>query len=190
LKPFDFIILFLSFIYTLGLTHILFAATRMIRRRRSITFSWPHALWMTATLGMMFGNWLSLWDFHAQEIMPLVTVAGGFVLVVLQYAVCALVTPDLETEGDYDLRRFHAVEGRTYVLAFLVVMTASLALNAAAGTGAGLQNWANQNWIVLPMIAAIALALLVKARWAQVLAPLVMVALMVAFPLLYYPVLK
>ena len=190
MKPFDFIILFVSFIYTLGLTHILFAATRMIRHRRSVTLSWPHLLWMTAALGMMFGNWLSLWDFHGRDVMPLGLIVGGFVLVVLEYGVCALVAPELETEADFDLRRFHAREGRTYLFAFLLVMLASLALNAAAGLGLGVGNWANQNWIVLAMIPAVALALVVKATWAQVLAPLIMIALMAAFPVIYYPVLK
>jgi hypothetical protein len=190
LKPFDFIILFFSFIYTLGLTHLLFAATRMIRHRRRVVFSWPHALWMGAALGMMFGNWLSLWDFHLQDVLPLSAIAGGFVLVVMQYAVCALVAPELETEHDFDLRRFHAQEGRVYLIAFLVVMVASLAVNSAAQLRLGLQNWGNQNWMVLAMIAAILLALTVKARWAQVIAPLSMIGLMIAFTPVYYPVLK
>ncbi len=186
MKAFDFIILFLSFIYTLGLTHLLFAATRMIRRRRAVVFSWPHALWMLAALGMMFGNWLSLWDFHAQEAMSLGAIAGGFALVIVQYVVCALVAPELESEEHFDLRRFHEREGRTYLTAFLVTMVLSLVLNAMAGIGLGLQNWANQNWIVLAMIAAVVLGLAVKTRWAQVAAPLAMVALMVAFPMIYY----
>jgi len=38
-RPFDFIILFFSFIYTLALTHLLFAVTRMVRHRRMLTFS-------------------------------------------------------------------------------------------------------------------------------------------------------
>jgi hypothetical protein len=190
LKVFDFVILFLSFIYTLGLTHLLFAATRMIRHRRSLTFSWPHALWMLAALGMLFGNWLSLWDFHALEAMPLSTFFGGFALVVVQYTVCALVAPELEAESDFDLRRFHEREGRSYLLAFLATMLLSLALNAAAGAGLGIQNWASQNAIVLAMIASITLALTVKSRWAQVIAPLSMVGLMIAFPIIYYPTLK
>ena len=73
------------------------------------------------------------------------------------------------------------------MIAFLVTMLISLALNALAGTGLGLQNWTNQNWIVLAMIAAIVLGLVVKDRWAQVVAPLAMVAMIVAFPLIYYP---
>jgi hypothetical protein len=122
--------------------------------------------------------------------MRLGTIFGGFLLVILQYAVCALVAPEFESGDDFDLRRFHQREGRTYLLAFLAIMLASLALNAAAGTALGVRNWANQNWIVLAMLPPIVLALAVRTTWAQVVAPLVMVALMVAFPLIYYPALK
>src|SRR5580658_737881 len=190
LKPFDFIILFFSFIYTLGLTHLLFAATRMIRHRRSVIFSWPHALWMLAALGMMFGNWLSLWDFHDLVSISLPTIATGFVFVVMQYAVCALVAPELETEDDFDLRRFHEREGRTYIAAFLVIMVGSLAFNAMAGWGLGVANWGNQNGIVLAMVPLIVLPLVVKTAWIQVICPLGLVGLMIAFPVIYYPILK
>ena len=40
MRPFEFIILFFSFIYTLALTHLLFAWTRMIRYRRTLILSW------------------------------------------------------------------------------------------------------------------------------------------------------
>jgi hypothetical protein len=190
LKAFDFIILFLSFIYTLGLTHLLFAATRMIRHRRTVVFSWPHALWMLAALGMLSGNWLSLWDFHTLDAVPLGTIVGGFVVVIAQYVVCALVAPELEIEDDFDLRRFHEREGPTYVIAFLATALVDLAMNALAGADLGMENWANQNLVVVGMIAAAGLGLSVKARWAQVIAPLAMVGLMIAFPLIYYPTLK
>jgi hypothetical protein len=189
-RPFDFIILFFSFIYSLGLTHLLFAATRMIRHRRRLIFSWPHALWMATALGVMFGNWLSLWDFRALDPMPLSVIASGFAITVMQYAICALVSPELETEDDFDLRRFHQREGRTYISAFLVLMVLCLAANAAAGSGLGIQNWANQNLSVLIMMPPAVFALLVRANWAQVAAPLVMVGLMIAFPIAYYPVLQ
>ncbi|HEY3800534.1 MAG TPA: hypothetical protein VGL58_19450 [Caulobacteraceae bacterium] len=190
MKPFDFIILFFSFIYSLGLTHLLFAATRMIRHRRRLVFSWPHALWMVSALGMMFGNWLSLWDFRAFDPMSLGVIVGGFAVVVMQYVICALVSPDLETEDDFDLRRFHQREGRTYLVAFLAFLILCLAANAAAGSGLGVRNWADQNWTVLAMFAPVILALTVRANWAQVAAPLAMVAMMIVFPIVYYPALR
>ncbi len=66
-KPFEFYILFLSFIYTLSLTHLLFAATRMLRHRRDLKLSWPHALWMATVLIVVFANWIALWDFHGMR---------------------------------------------------------------------------------------------------------------------------
>ncbi|THD75284.1 MAG: hypothetical protein E7812_17165 [Phenylobacterium sp.] len=186
--PFEFIILFFSFIYTLALTHLLFAITRMIRHRRSLVFSWPHALWMLNALLLLCTNWISLWDFHRFDTMPLAAIAFGFVLVIGQYFVCALVTPDFEDGDSFDLRAFHEREGRTYLLTFLVLILFALVANAAA-LAAGVQAWANENWAVLAMTPPVILALTVRARWAQILAPLVLVALMVAVLVVYYPAL-
>jgi hypothetical protein len=44
MNPFEFIIIFLAFVYSLALTLLLFAWTRMIRRRRQLVLSWPHLL--------------------------------------------------------------------------------------------------------------------------------------------------
>jgi hypothetical protein len=49
-RPFDFVITFLAFIYALALTHLLLAAAHMIRHRRELIFDWAHALWMAAAL--------------------------------------------------------------------------------------------------------------------------------------------
>jgi hypothetical protein len=190
MRPFEFIILLFSFIYTLGLTHLLFAATRMIRHRSIVVFSWPHALWMAAALFLMAGNWISLWDFHTLQTISLTTIAGGFGLVIMEYVVCALVAPELETNDDFDLRAFHEREGRTYIGAFLIIILFSFIINAAAGASLGIQNWANQNWIVLAMLPAAVVPLLTRNRVVQVLAPLLMLAIQISYPIIYYPVLK
>ena len=124
--PFEFIILFFSFIYTLALTHLLLAAARMIRHRRSLVFSWPHALWMLDALLLLVCNWISLWDFHQLKSMTLPVILGGFALVGILYVVCALIAPDFEDGDGLDLRAFHEREGRTYILAFCDVLAAGL----------------------------------------------------------------
>jgi hypothetical protein len=187
--PFEFIILFASFIFTLALTHLLFAATRMIRHRRQLTFSWPHALWMFNALMLLIGNWISLYDFHRMETMPIAVVATGLVFSGAQYFICALVSPDFEDGETFDLKAFHAREGRTYIVAFALLVVISLASNAAAGFGAGVENWARQNLTVLAMVPAVLTPLFVRARWAQVAGPLALAILMVLFVPLYYPVL-
>jgi len=190
MAPFDFIILFLSFIFTLALTHLLFAATRMIRHRRQLRFSWAHALWMFDALMLLIGNWISLYDFHRMETLPISIIAAGLVFSCAQYFICALVSPDFDDGETFDLHAFHAREGRTYIAAFAVLMGLSLATNAAAGVGAGVENWARQNAIVLAMVPAVLTPLFVRARWAQIGGPLVLAILMILFVPLFYPVLS
>lgn len=106
MRAFDFIMLFFSFIFALALTHLLLAVNAMIRRRRKITFSVPHAIWMFNALSAVSINWISLWDFHDLQAISLSAIVGGFVLGIAQYLVCALVSPDFKEERDFDLRLF------------------------------------------------------------------------------------
>ena len=188
--PFEYIILFFSFIYTLALTHLLFAATRMIRHRRSLVFSWPHALWMLNALLLLVCNWISLWDFHTLKSMALPVVLGGFALVGVMYVICALIAPDFEDGDGFDLRAFHEREGRTYILAFAAFLPLATVLNVAAGAGVGIESWAEQNPIVIAMAPPVLVPLLFRAKWAQIGGPLVLVAIMVAYLIIYYPVIR
>lgn len=121
MNAFEFVILFFSFIYTLALTHLLFAWTRMIRHRRELLVSWPHLLWMLAALFNLTDNWISLWDFRNTTTLSLATIATGFAFVTLNYFLCALVSPDFEGGETYDMKCFHAREGPTYILTYLVL---------------------------------------------------------------------
>jgi hypothetical protein len=189
MRPFDFIILFLSFIYTLALTHLLLAASQMLRHRRRLVFSWPHALWMANALLLLVGNWLGLWDFRNLTTVTLPTIVAGFILVIGMYFVCALVTPDLDGEDGYDMRRFHSQQHRTYIAAFLALCLFGFGLNLAAGRELGVSNWTNQNVLVVGMLAMIAPPLLVERPWVQIVCPAVLLGLMLAYPVIYYPAL-
>ena len=189
MNTFEFIILFFSFIYSLALTHLLVAWTRMIRHRRQLVFSWPHLLWMLVALGNLSINWISLWDFRTGGSLPLGTIAAGFLFVIINYFVCALVSPDFEGGETYDMRRFHECEGPTYIGATLVLIAASIAANFLAGSLLGVSNWGNENNLVIGFLAPILLAMLVKRAWAQVLAPAALFAGVIAYAVIYYPAL-
>jgi hypothetical protein len=188
--PFEFIILFFSFIYTLALTHLLFAWTRMIRHRRELIFSWPHFLWMLVALANLTVNWISLWDFRTDRSLSLGTIASGFFFVVLNYFVCALVSPDFEGGETYDMKRFQACEGPTYIAATLVLILVSIIENFFAGVELNSRHWSAENSLVITMVIPVVLALLVKQRWMQVIAPAVLLSQTMAFAAIYYPVLK
>ncbi len=190
MNPFEFIILFFSFIYTLALTHLLFAWTRMIRYRRKLTFSWPHFLWMLAALGNLSVNWISLWDFRTDGSLPLGIIATGFLFVVINYFVCALVSPDFDSGETYDMRHFHKCEGPTYIAATLVLIVASIIGNFFAGALAGVTKWSSENNLVIAFLVPVVTALLVRRGWLQVAAPAALIVGLIAYAAIYYPVLR
>ena len=96
MTPFEFLTVFFSFAYALAFSHVLLAAAEMIRHRRVLVFSWPHALWMANAVMLLFSNWISLYDFRSMEVMSLGTILTLFVFVTTLYFTCALVTPDFD----------------------------------------------------------------------------------------------
>lgn len=188
--PFEFVVVFLSFIYSLALGHLLFAASRMVRHRRVLKFSWPHGLWMVSALVLLLANWIATWDFRQMQEISLTLVLDGFVIAVLQYFICAVVSPDFAEGETHDMKVFHEREGRTYVTMFLALCLLSVISNFAAGAALGIQNWANSNWVVVATILPVLLALLVRARWAQVAAPLAFAILSASFLPIFYPVIR
>lgn len=189
MNPFEFIILFFSFIYTLALTHLLFAWTRMLRHRRQLTFSWPHFLWMMVALGNLSINWISLWDFRTNGALALGTIAGGLLFVVINYFVCALVSPDFDEGEVYDMKRFHECESPTYIGATLVLTVASVVANFLAGSELGVSKWSNENSLVITFIVPPVIALIIRRPWVQWAAPAALIAGIIFYAVIYYPVL-
>lgn len=190
MRPFDFILVFFSLIYAVALTHILLAATNMIRHRRRLIFSWPHALWMSGVFLLVSVNWLSVWDLRTVPTFNLEVIASNFVLVIGQYFVCALVSPDFLGEDGYDLKKFHARERGTYLGAYLALVIFGFFLNILAALSYGLASWGQQNAMVIGLLAAGFAAAFINRAWVQIAAPLLVIALMIAFPIIYYPVLR
>ena len=187
--PFDFIILFFAFIYTLGLTHLYFAMTRMIRHRRELVFSWPHFLWMVVALFNLFANWLSLYDFHHHERFSTGALAVGLLVSMLIYFQCSLVSPDFERGESYDMRAFHREESSTYIGVTLMLVIVSLVVNYAVSVLYSMPQVSAQNGLVASMAPPCVMALVWRNRWVQILCPLVLVLQVIAFIALFYPAL-
>jgi hypothetical protein len=189
MNPFEFIIIFFAFVYSLALAHLLFAWTRMIRHRRQITFSWPHLLWMLVAMFLLAVDWLSTWDYRTFDKLSLVEISSGFLFVMLNYFFCALVSPDFEGGETYDLKRFHSTEGRTYILVFVATVTIAIVENFLAGEKLGITKQGVENAFVLFQLPLSLLPLLVKRAWVQIVAPAVILVTIVAYAATFYPVL-
>jgi hypothetical protein len=187
MKTFEFIILFFSFIFTLALTHLLLAVTRMIRHRRELIFSWEHALWMLNALALLLANWLSLFDFRGQESFDLDSIVMLFVFVIGLYFACALVSPDFEDREEYDMTEFHRREGPTYMGAMAAFIVLAFIANIAA-TKEGVGVWGAENKLVIWMIPVAVLPLFFRNRIVQLVCPIILLALNIAFMVIFYPV--
>lgn len=187
--PYEFIIAFLSFIYALALTHLLLAAARMVRHRDRIRFYGPHILWMIVALLSLTGNRLTAWDFHTQRALSLATIGIAIFFAILNYLLCALVSPEFEDADDFDLRRFHEQQAPTYIGARLVLGVAAMLVNFAAATELGLQSWARQNIGIVLVLALCTLALLVRRTWVQWFVPSALIVFFIAVFEIFYPVL-
>lgn len=189
MSPFEFIIIFFAFVYSLALAHLLFAWTRMIRHRRQITFSWPHLLWMLVAMFLLAVDWLSTWDYRTFDKLSLVEISSGFLFVMLNYFFCALVSPDFEGGETYNLERFHSTEGRTYILVFVATVTIAIVENFLAGEKLGITKQGVENALVLFQLPLSLLPLFVKRPWVQIVAPAVILMTIVAYGAMFYPVL-
>lgn len=190
MRPFDFVITFFSFIFSLALAHLLLAVGQMIRHRRELVFDWAHALWMTAALGTLFINWLSFWDVHTVGSLSLATIAIGLAFCINQYLVCALVAPRIAGVDGVDMRAFHEQQGPTYIVALLTLCAFSIVVNLLGASALNMGNWTGQNALVLAMLAVIIPPLVWRDRWVQIAAPAVVIVLVVAFVITYYPALR
>jgi hypothetical protein len=190
MRPFDFVITFMAFVYALALAHVLLAATHMIRHRRELVFDWAHALWMLAALMMLWANWISLWDLHGLNTLKLPTVATGFLFSILLYAICAFVSPKLDAEDGMNMKLFHETQSRTYVGAFVVTFACALPVNFFATTSLNIATWANQNSIVIAMLLASIAPLIFRARWVQIATPIALIALLADYMVRFYWVLR
>ena len=189
MSPFEFIIIFFAFVYSLALAHLLFAWTRMIRHRREITFSWPHLLWMLVAMFLLAVDWLSTWDYRTFDKLSLVEISSGFLFAILNYFFCALVSPDFEGGETYDLERFHSTEGRTYILVFVATVTIAIVENFLAGEKLGITKQGVENALVLFQLPLSLLPLFVRREWVQIGAPAVILMTVVAYVAMFYPVL-
>jgi hypothetical protein len=189
-RPFDFIILFFSFVYALALTHLLLSVTSMIRYRSKLTLSASLLVWMLVALAFVVINWFSMWDFHSLQTISIWPIAELFFLSVNVYLVCALISPTFERDEDFDLRTFQERQRSAYLPAFASLVVFAPIVNVAAGAGLGVQKWAQENTIVLAMVPAVGIPLFVKRQDVQIIAGLALIALSIVYIALYYPALQ
>jgi hypothetical protein len=171
MHAYDFILVLLSFVYAAAVTHVLSTAGEIIIASKRVRLSWINAGWMCAALLFTCAWWIGLWDLHTVTVWGVGTVAFYFFVAAGIYLTVRLVSPRIPERGNVDLRAFHADEGRKYLLAYSILSVVTVVTNAGLGQGGSAIQWPAQNFVIIPMTIATALAaIFIRTMWLQAFA--------------------
>lgn len=191
MSGFDFVLVLLSFVYALGLGHVLTSAGRLLVRRERVVFSGLLALAMANAMLQVYVNWLSLWDFRSVDRWDLLEITLFFAAAVVTFVMCVVVSPEPESDananGGIDLSRVFWRNHRWFYAFYLMLLldfvaisvfyletaTPELALRVAASN--------------LPYIAIALIGLLVRRAWVQWSVGLLMFGLTAYWLVLFAP---
>jgi hypothetical protein len=166
MAAFDHVVILLSFVYALALTHLLSRMAGMLFARDRVRFSGLLFCWMLAAILLVFLNWLSLWDAHDIRVWTLYSIIIQFLFAVAQYFVCAMAAPEYPGEGIIDME---ALYWRARVPLYVLLLTVNLLgiLGNIDFMQVNAPLFFRQNIQILVFSLPLGLALAVRARWAQ-----------------------
>jgi hypothetical protein len=182
---FDHVLVLLSFVYALALTHLLSRIGTLVLARERVRFSGLLAVCMANAVLMVFTNWLSLWDVRGMHDWDLFSVTMQFAFAVAIYFLCALAAPEINSEDIIDMESFYWRNRRLFYAVLMACMFLSLIINAEFLKTPNTALFVQENAAVLPMIIAVGVPLVLAARWAQWVGGMGMVGLLVTFTILF-----
>jgi hypothetical protein len=164
---FDHVLVLLSFVYALALTHLLSRIAGLYFARSRVRFSGLWALMAVFAILLVFFSWLDLWPFRSTSSWDLLSIVVQFVYAIELYFLCALAAPEPAGKEAVDLDAFYREEHRPFfALGILVILTAMAGNFTFFRTTDPSAFW---NWQLacLPSFPPLILLLSVRARWAQ-----------------------
>jgi hypothetical protein len=182
---FEFVLVMVSLVLAIGITHLLQAAARIVRHRQVVKLDWVPLLWMATLFLYSVSYWWSLWDFRDVEW----TFPGFFFLLIpptlLYVALSLVVSADFTTAGmslsesfERIRRPFLATIG---VFQFLVTWDGWVFRSEPV--------WNQLRWLQLALIALLILGTISSVRRIQALVALgVFIVLnLLVFVLRFFP---
>jgi len=178
-SAFDLILVLLSFVYALALTHVLSRIGALVLAYKSVRFSALLGLAMLNAIIQVFLGWLVLWDFRTVRQWDLLSIVGQFVLAIACYFLCIFAAP--QRDSDVDMEALYALRRRPFYFSVLILYVLSLAANATLLKTADPALFLRMNEISLVSLIPIILPLLTPARWAQWVGGVGMMAFAILF---------
>jgi len=169
-SAFEHVIVLLSFVYALALTHLLSNVAYLIRAGSRVRFSWIHAGWMLIALLTVVANWIGFWDMRSLASWSVGTIMFTLAMAIANYLQAALVCAEVPETGPVDLVAFHAQQGHRYIGAYAVSVVFALCANVVYGSAFNLVEWSEQDLVVIPMLLVSIPAAIFLSRRVQIFA--------------------
>ena len=176
---FEFVLVLLSFVYALALTHVLSRIGALVLALKQVRFSGLLCLTMLNAIIQVFLGWLVLWDFRGVRQWDLLSIVGQFVLAIMTYFVCIFAAP--ERDSDLDLGALYPTRRRPFYFSVLILYVLALASTATILNSPNPSLFLRMNEISLVSLVPIILPLCTPAKWAQWVGGLGMLAFAVFF---------
>jgi hypothetical protein len=175
---FEHVLLFLSFIYAIAITHLFSSTTELILARDRVRPSGLLIGWMVLALLMLVTNWLTAASLAGVQHWTVADALRQFATAGVQYFTCSLVSMRVETHGEVDMEAFFQRQRPAIVGAVLALGVLSLVGNYLdrASDAVGPNAWIGEDLSVLPMVTMALAAVLFPARWVQWVALLTILA--------------
>jgi hypothetical protein len=178
---FDHVLVLLSFVYALALTHLLSRVGALALARDRVRYSGLLVICAINAILFVFANWLSLWDLRGMHGWDLFSVVSQFLFAIAIYFVCAFAAPEAAGDTAIDMEAFYWRNHRLYYAAVMVCLLLSLIINAEFLKTPNAALFLEENAMVLPMIVFGVLPLVVRAHWAHWVAGLGLLGLLAGF---------
>jgi hypothetical protein len=167
MAAFEHVVVLLSFVYALALTHLLSRIVELFDARARVKFSGLQAAMAVMAIMIVFLDWLALWPLRKVTTWDFLSVADNFALGILLFFTCAIAAPRVSLDGPIDLEDYYWHARRPFYWLYL----AGDAIAALGNLDFLKSPDPSQFWIWTPscLLGLIppAFALASKARWAQ-----------------------
>ena len=162
MQIFDYVMLLVSVVLSLGLARLLETHARLVKRGTAVKWSAVYVAWLLILAAMHVDLWATLWAVHTQTAWPWTMVLGFFFQAIALFYGAVMITPD-DDGSPVDLWQFHLGNRRRYIPT-MAVYTVSL-----------------------PYVAGCLLAMASSARWVQRGVAIGMIVLMAWYFAIYLP---
>jgi len=118
---FEHVSVFLSFVYAMGLTHLLESFTKLLNARKRVKWSGLHLAWMLAISLSLFVNWFGLFRLHDVTSWPLHVVLVLFAQGLAQYFACSFVSIGVDDNGQIDMPALYEHQRELFLAAGILI---------------------------------------------------------------------